>query len=116
MKKSVRILAVVMALLMVTFVFASCGKTLKGTYSAEVFGTGVEMTFKGKDVTITLKAVGMEVGSSTGTYKIADDKITLTFESDNDKVSAYNGTFDFEEGEDYIKIGTFGKFTKKADK
>ena len=116
MKKSVRILAVVMALLMVTFVFASCGKTLKGTYSAEVFGTGVEMTFKGKDVTITLKAVGMEVGSSTGTYKIADDKITLTFESDNDKVSAYNGTFDFEEGEDCIKIGTFGKFTKKADK
>ena len=34
MKKSVRILAVVMALLMVTFVFASCGKTLKGTSSA----------------------------------------------------------------------------------
>ena len=25
-----------------------------------------------------------------------------------------NGTFDFEEGDDYIQIGTFGKFTKKA--
>ena len=24
----------------------------------------------------------------------------------------FEGTFDFEEGEDYIKIGTFGKFTK----
>lgn len=116
MKKSVRILAVVMVLLMVTLVFASCGKTLKGTYSAEIAGTGVEMEFEGKDVTITLKFLGAEVGSSTGTYKIEDDQITLTFESDDDKVEAYNGTFDFEEGEDYIKIGTFGKFTKKADK
>ena len=115
MKKSVRILAVALALLMVTFVFASCGKTLKGTYSAEIVGTGVEMTFEGKNVTITLKALGMEVGSSTGTYKIDDDKITLTFDSDNDKVAAYDGTFDFEEGEDYIKIGTFGKFTKKGE-
>ena len=116
MKKSVRILALAMALLMVTFVFASCGKTLKGTYSAEIAGTGVEMTFEGKNVTIALKLLGAELGSSTGTYKIEDDKITLTFDSDNDKVKAYNGTFDFEEGDDYIKIGTFGKFTKKADK
>ena len=54
MKKSVRILAVALALLMVTLVFASCGKTLKGTYSAEIVGTGVEMTFEGKNVTITL--------------------------------------------------------------
>lgn len=116
MKKSVRILAVVMALLMVTLAFASCGKTLKGTYTAEVFGSGVELEFDGKEVTISLKLLGAEVGSSTGTYKIKDDQITLTFDSDNDKVEAYNGTFDFEEGEDYIKIGTFGKFTKKADK
>ena len=115
MKKSIRILAVVMALLMVTLVFASCGKTLKGTYSAEFLGTGVEMTFEGKNVTIALKVAGIEVGSSTGTYKIDDDKITLTFDSDNDKVEAYDGTFDFEEGEDYIKIGTFGKFTKKGE-
>ena len=115
MKKSVRILAVALALLMVTHVFASCGKTLKGTYSAEIVGTGVEMTFEGKNVTITLKALGMEVGSSTGTYKIGDNKITLTFDRDNDKVEAYDGTFDFEEGEDYIKIGTFGKFTKKGE-
>ena len=36
MKKSIRILAVVMALLMVTLVFASCGKTIKGTYKADI--------------------------------------------------------------------------------
>ena len=113
MKKSIRIMAVVMALLMVTLVFVSCGKTLKGTYAAEVLGTGVELTFEGKNVTITLKVLGMEAGSATGTYKIKDDKITLTFDSDNDKVEAYDGTFDFEEGEGYIKIGTFGKFNKK---
>ena len=38
MKRSVRILAVALALLMVTFVFASCGKTIKGTYEAEIDG------------------------------------------------------------------------------
>ena len=115
MKKSVRILAAVMALLMVAVVFASCGKTLKGTYSAEIGGTGVELTFKGSDVTIALKVIGIEVGSASGTYKIVGDKITLTFDTENEKVKTYNGTFDFEEGDDYIKIGAFGKFTKKAD-
>ena len=105
-----KILALVLALVMVAAmlccVLASCGSTLKGTYSAEVLGTGVEMTFEGKNVTITLKALGMEVGSSTGTYKIADDKITLTFEGDNDKVNAYNGN---EANKDkQIKLGNLG--------
>ncbi len=112
MKKSVRIVAVVMALLMVTLVFASCGKTLKGTYSAEAFGTGASYEFSGKNVTVTYKALGNVLYEIEGTYKIEDDKITFTFENDDENAKDYSGTFDFEEGENYIKIGIV-KYTKQ---
>ena len=105
MKKSIRVLALVMALTMVLFVFASCGKKLSGEYSAEVLGSGATYEFKGSKVTITVKALGTSLFSAEGTYKIDDDKITFTFESDDDKADEYNGTFDFEEKEDSIKIG-----------
>ena len=113
MKKSVRILAVVMAVLMVTLVLASCGKTLSGTYSAEALGTGVTLEFSGKKVTMTNKVLGTQVGDPVeGTYKIEDNKITITVETEDKDIGALNGTFDFEEGEDYIKIGII-KYTKK---
>lgn len=105
MKKSIRVLALVMALTMVLFVFASCGKKLSGKYSAEVLGTGATYEFKGSKVTITVKALGSSVLEVEGTYKIDDDKITFTFESDDEDADKYNGTFDFEEKEDSIKIG-----------
>lgn len=105
MKKSIRVLALVMALTMVLFVFASCGKKLSGKYSAEVLGTSATYEFKGSKVTITVKALGSSVLEVEGTYKIDDDKITFTFESDDEDADKYNGTFDFEEKEDSIKIG-----------
>ena len=105
MKKTVRILALVMALATVLFVFAACGKTLKGEYSAEIAGTGVTYEFEGKNVTITTKVLGIKALELEGTYKIKDDEITFTFESDEKDAKEYNGTFDFEEGDDYIKIG-----------
>ena len=110
MKTSVRIIALVMAVLTVTLVLAACGATLSGTYSAEVAGTGKTYTFKGNKVTVTYKAVGVEVYSYDGTYKIKDDKITFEFTSDNDneanEVKKYSGTFDFEELDNGdIKIG-----------
>ena len=112
MKKTLRVIAVVMVAIMLCLSLASCGKKLSGTYSAEVFGSGVEYEFSGSKVTITVKVLGAEVGSAEGKYSIKDDKITFEFESEDEDVDKYSGTFDFEEGEDYIKIGTFGKFTK----
>ena len=105
MKKTIRVLALVMALTMVLFVFASCGKKLSGKYSAELLGTGATYEFKGSKVTITVKALGATAATLEGTYKIADDQITFTFESDDKDAEKYSGTFDFEEKEDSIKIG-----------
>lgn len=114
MKKSIRIMAVVMALLMVTLVFASCGKTLSGKYSAEALGTGCTLEFSGKNVTITYKLLGTQVGDAVeGTYSIDDDKITIEIETDSKEIGALNGTFDFVENEDSIKIGIIEY--KKAD-
>ena len=112
MKKTIRVLALVMALSMVLVVFAACGKTISGTYAAEVLGTGATYEFKGSKVTVTYKALGVVGFEAEGTYKIKDDKITFTFESDDEDAKDYNGTFDFEEGDDYIKIGIV-KYTKK---
>ncbi|MBR5124829.1 MAG: hypothetical protein IKU90_06825 [Clostridia bacterium] len=123
MKKSVRILAVAMALLMVTFVFASCGKTIKGSYSAEVDVIALKYTatyeFSGKNVTVT-KVVNPLIGESKtytieGTYEIIENDddtmdIKFTFETEDEHIKS--GTLDFEQGEDYIKIGVV-KYTKK---
>ena len=46
-----------------------------------------------------------------GKYSIKDDQITITFEGDDKDAKAFNGTFDFEKGDDYIKIGGV-KYTK----
>ena len=78
MKKSIRILAVVMALLMVTLVFASCGKTLKGAYKAEIglgglAGYTAVYEFSGKKVEITKTATLLGQSNTTtleGTYEI----------------------------------------------
>ena len=112
MKKTTKILALVLVVAMLGCMLAACGKKLSGKYSMEAFGTGATMDFSGSKVTITVKLVGKELASVDGTYKIEDDQITLNFESDEDDVNKYNGTFDFEEGDGYIKIGAFGKFTK----
>ena len=123
MKKSVRILAVVMALLMVAVVFASCAKTIKGTYSAEVDVVVLKYTatyeFSGKNVTVT-KVVNPLLGESKtytieGTYEIIendDDTMDIKFEFKTEDDHIKSGTFDFEQGEDYIKIGVV-KYNKK---
>jgi hypothetical protein len=100
MKKTFKILALVMVAAMLCCVLASCGSTLKGTYSAEVFTVRTAYTFDGKNVTIDAGALGFSKTVAEGTYKIEDNKIVFTFGEE----SEYAGSFDFEKGEDYIKI------------
>lgn len=96
MKKFARILAVVMAVLMVSLCFVACGNKLSGTYSAEEMGIKTSYTFDGDKV--TMEALGMSV---EGTYEIKDDKIIITAE-----VLGVESTeeYDFEKGKDFIKV------------
>ena len=116
MKKTVRIMAVVMAVLMVTLVLASCGNTLSGKY-ARTEGTIIKSTttyeFSGKNVTITSALGDQELFSLEGTYEIKDDKIAFDFTgSEETDDSLLEGVLDgltdevsFEKGDGYIKIG-----------
>ena len=67
MKKSIRVLALVLALTAVLFVFAACGKTLSGEYSAEIDIVVLKYTatyeFKGSKVTAT-KVTNPLIGES----------------------------------------------------
>ncbi len=100
MKKSVRVLAVAMALLMVMVVLASCGTKLSGTYK----GTLTSLTFDGDKVKASAGPISIE-----GTYKIDGDKITLTFGNDTLKLG---GEHTFEKDGDTIKIDGI-KYTKE---
>ena len=108
----VKAIAIVLVISTLACVFASCGKTISGTYSAEVAGTGAVFEFKGSKVSITLKVLGFSGDAVEGKYEINDDKITFTFESDDSDVKKYNGEFSFEKGDGYIKIGGV-KYTKQ---
>ena len=108
MKKMTKIFSLVMVLVLVCLVFASCAKTLSGTYSAKldvaVASSETSYTFSGKKVTIeiTTGLAGFEkTVEFEGTYEIEDDKITFTFEGDGED---YSGTVPFEKTDDGIKI------------
>ena len=106
-KNIIKIAALSLVLVMLVATLASCGG-LSGTYE----GIGTEYTFKGNKVSIQINALGIDIGDPIeGTYKISGDKITLTF-ADEEGADEYSGTFDFEKGEDYIKIGV-AKYNKK---
>lgn len=120
MKKSVKLLSMALVVVMLCLSFAACGKTLSGTYSADFLGTGTELTFDGNKVTLALVVLGKEIASTEGTYKIEEDEITFDFvdesevEDDDLKeiLGDLEGKADFEEGDDFIKIGDV-KFEKE---
>ena len=119
MKKTVRILALVMALMMVTLAFAACGTKLNGKYeSEEVMGGKVVLEFDGEDVTYTIIIASKEVASLEATYEIEDDQITFKFAEDEDNKTlleeVVDKPVDFEKDGDTIKIAG-EKFTKVKD-
>ena len=111
MKKFTKVIAVVLVLATLVCVFASCGKKLSGKYEATAFGTGTCLEFKGSKVYAQFKLLGAYGDAVEGKYEIKDGKITLTFEGEDKSADALEGTFDFEEGDGYIKIGPV-KYTK----
>ncbi|MBR2354034.1 MAG: hypothetical protein IKA76_06000 [Clostridia bacterium] len=111
MKKTVRILAVVMSVLMLCLCLASCGGGgLSGTYSASEYGTKIAFDFSGKNVEMTVSAGGLSY-SVEGKYEIEDDKITFSFDEPDEDASylenmleGFESSLDFEKGDGYIKI------------
>ena len=111
MKKFTKVIALALVLATLTCMFASCAK-LSGKYEAIVIGgTGTCLEFKGNKVTVQFKFLGSYGDPIEGKYKIKDDQITITFENDDKEAKTLNGTFDFEKGDGYIKIGEV-KYTK----
>ena len=108
-----KLLCAVLVVVMVLSL-AACGKTLKGTYEAEIGGSLLGYTatyeFSGSKVEITKKATVLGTVNTTsleGKYEITENddgsmEITITLESEDDEIKS--GTYTFEEGEDYIKI------------
>lgn len=105
------------ALVMVMLVcsMAACGKSLSGSYESEFELLGqswnVTYTFKGKNVEAVSKVTilgNVQNTTSTGTYELVENadgtmEITIDFENETDLFK--DGTFTFEEAEEYIKIG-----------
>ena len=94
---------------------AACGKTLKGTYEAEIDALVLKYTasytFSGNKVTAIKKTTTIlgtvDTVTLEGKYEIAENsdgsmEITLNFETADDEIKS--GTYTFEEGENYIKI------------
>ncbi len=123
MKKTVMkaiTLALVAVLLLCTL--TACGKKVPaGAYEAklEVFGQSwnVTYTFKGNKVTATNKITilgNVNTVTAEGKYEItenADGTMEITLDFGEESESFKDGTYTYEEGEGYIKIGEF-KYNK----
>lgn len=110
MKKRLCAISVLLLLCLIGGVFASCGKTLSGTYQTEkVLETYTELKFSGSKVTISVYAVGAQVSSVECTYELKDTSIVITVpDGENAPLS---GEMSFEKTDDTLKIGalTFHK-------
>ena len=125
MKKTMlKLAAVMLAVVMMTAIFASCAKTLSGSYQADasLFGQGVDVTytFSGSKVTVTSKVTLLGTVNTEeieGTYEIVeneDGSMEITFDFEEETATLRDGTYTFSEGEDYIKIAgvQYGKLDK----
>lgn len=106
MKKTIKLVAVVMVVAMLALSLVACAKTLNGKYTSEVdWGIvkgNVTYEFKGNDVTMTTTTgiAGFEKNDTkTGTYEIVEseenaDKLVIKFTFGDDTT-----TYSYSEGE-----------------
>ena len=115
MKKTMtKLTAFVLTMLMMTCIFASCAKTLSGSYEAELSllgqGVNVTYTFSGSKVTVTSKVTILGTVNTEeikGTYEIAenaDGSLEITFDFEEETATLRDGTYTFSEEENSIKI------------
>ena len=111
MKRIISTILVCVLLLGCVMSLASCGKTLTGTYKANVLGSDVTYEFKfGGKVILTVDPLIGNTSTYEGKYTVNNDtqEITFVFE-DEDAMELYGGTKDFlpvTEGDaKYVKIG-----------
>ena len=113
MKRSVKIIAVTIAVIVLAMSLMSCdlfGKKLNGKYEPEsgLIGT---FTFDGKNVEYSYKTILGKVITQEGTYTIDDDTITFEWVDDDGEAldnAIFDGKYTFEEKDNGdIIIGEF---------
>lgn len=120
MKKTARILVVVMMIAVLATSLVSCSKILNGSWESNTLGT-TTYTFEGKNYTKTYAlSVGVDISKTeAGTYEIKEDpedssKLIISFTTGDDSDST-TVSCSFAEGEEngvkYIKIDGV-KYTK----
>jgi hypothetical protein len=113
MKKTVRILAILMVIAMLSIILISCSQSLTGKYSNNI--AGIETTYEfglfGK-VTRTTFIPGVISDGETivkeGKYEIIkndDNSFEITLEFDDEGSETHSFSKGEENGEKYIKIG-----------
>ncbi len=118
--KTLKIAALLMTLVLLAGMLASCGTTLSGTYESELLGLSFEFKSGGKvsftypslNISSSILTEGLiNSATSEGTYEISKDKSTITFNFSDEGAKEYDGESSLEIGSDYIKIDSI-TFTK----
>ena len=119
MKRSLliyRTLCAGLALLFILLICVSCdrnGGIPDGTYSCIEADTGEMYIFSGKKVQVKLYIMGNVTEDHSGTYRVKDGKITMSFPSD--RYDIYNGTFDYALSEDGKTLTISGEEFARQD-
>ncbi len=113
-KRIIKLAAVMLAVLMMTCMFASCAKKLSGSYQSDASflgqGMNVTYTFSGSKFEATNKITFLGQVTSdevSGTYEILeydDGSMEIKLDFEEETSTFHDGTYTFEQGEDYIKI------------
>ena len=118
MKKSIRILAIALVVVMLCLSLAACGKKLSGEYyfgDKTVTKSYTTYEFKGSKVTCEVYLLGNKVSDDSfeGKYAIDGDEITFTWEDAKGEEKSLTAAFEELENGD-VKIGVVTY--KKAEK
>lgn len=110
MKKTIKVAALMLVLVMTVFVFASCGNKPKGTYKNDTDLIDTTYEFKGNDYTCTVETTifnSTTTTTSSGTFEVnelEDGSLEIVFTKvDGDTTST--SSFSFVKGDDFIQIG-----------